>query len=246
MTDTTPTPTPRERERIGRALQKAFAADPMDRMLQDYRPMTAADVLRFDVHWLGPEGRPGRVEPLHATDRMQVKPLRILRGFLHRLKAGFNRPRRAKAGEEMARHVTRPGHGFVTEITSGDGIVDGTGRMGDFAWNQALRRVRDGTLRGVAQDRICKAWGFSWPAMVPFWRGPSGPFAWLRPDSRFVLADDDGWGCPVLLNAVWRPENETAQGEPSEEENPECSPVFKRPSLRPPRRGRANAGVGAG
>ena len=76
MTDTTPTPTPRERERIERALQKAFAADPMDRMLQVYRPTTAADVLRFDVHWLGPVNRPGRIEPLHATDRMKVKPLR--------------------------------------------------------------------------------------------------------------------------------------------------------------------------
>ena len=212
MTDTTPTPTLRERERIGRALQKAFAADPIDRMLHDYRPMTAADVLRFDVHWLGPVGRPGRIEPLHATDRMRVKPLRILRGFLHRLEAGYNTPCRVKAGEGTACHVTRPGHGFVTEITSGDGIVDGTGRMGDLAWNQALRRVRDGTLRSAAQDRICNAWGFSLRT-VPFWRGPSGPFAWVRPDSRFVLADLDGWGCPVLLDAVWRPEDETAQEE---------------------------------
>ena len=208
MTDTTPTPTPRERERIERALQKAFAADPMDRMLQDYRLMTAADVLRFDVHWLGPVNRPGRIEPLHATDRMKVKPLRILRGFLHRLETGFNTPRHVKAGEGTAHHVTRPGHGFVTEITSGGGIVGGTGRMGGFAWNQALRRVRDGTLRCAAQDRICDAWGFS-SRTVPFWRGPSGPFAWVRPDSRFVLADLDGWGCPVLLDAVWRPENET-------------------------------------
>ncbi len=213
MTDTTPTPTPRERERIEKALQKAFAADPMDRMLQDYRPMTVADVLRFDVHWLGPVGRPGRIEPLHATDRMRVKPLRILRGFLHRLEAGFNTPRRVKAGEGTASHVTRPGHGFVTEITSGGGIVDGTGRMGDFAWNQAVRRVRDGTLKSAAQDRICDAWGFS-PWTVPFWSGPSGPFAWVRPDSRFVLADLDGRGCRVLLDAVWRPENETSQEEP--------------------------------
>ena len=211
MTDTTPTP--RERERIEKALQKAFAADPIDRMLQDYRPMAVADVLRFDVHWLGPVGRPGRIEPLHATDRMRVKPLRILRGFLHRLEVGFNTPRRVKAGEGEASHVTRPGHGFVTEITSGDGIVDGTGRMGDFAWNQAVRRVRDGTLRSAAQDRICNAWGFS-SQTVPFWSGPSGPFAWVRPDSRFVLADLDGWGCPVLLDAVWRPENETAQEKP--------------------------------
>ena len=147
MTDTTPTPTARERERIDRALQKAFAADPMDRMLQDYRPMTAADILRFDVHWLGPMDRPGRIEPRYATDRMKVKPLRILRGFLHRLDAGFNTPERVRAGGEMAGHVTRPGHGFVTQITSGGGIVDGTGRMGGLAWNQALRRLRDGTLR---------------------------------------------------------------------------------------------------
>ena len=92
--------------------------------------------------------------------------------------------------------------------------MDGTGRMGGFAWNQALKkRVRDGTLRSAAQDRISAAWGFS-SRTVPFWKGPSGPFAWVRPDSRFVLADLDGWGCPVLLDAVWRPENETAQEEP--------------------------------
>ena len=169
--------------------------------------MTAADVLRFDVHWLA-VNRPGRIEPLHITDRMKVKPLRILRGFLHRLEAGFNTPGHVTAGEGTARHVTRPGHGFVTEITSGDGIVDGTGRMGGFAWNQALRRVRDETLKAPAQDRICDARGFS-SQTVPFWSGPSGPFAWVRPDNRFVLADLDGWGCPVLLDAVWRPENET-------------------------------------
>ena len=77
MTDTTPTPTPGECERIEKALRKAFAADPIDRMRQDYRPMTVAHVLRFDVHWVGSEGRPGRIEPLHATDCMEVKPLRI-------------------------------------------------------------------------------------------------------------------------------------------------------------------------
>lgn len=207
--DTTPTPTPRERERIEAALRKAFAADPMDGMLQDYRPMRVADVLRFDVHWLDLVGRPGRIEPLYATDRMKVKPLRILRGFLHRLEAGFNAPRRVRAGEGTASRVTRPGHGFVTEITSGDGIVDGTGRMGDFAWKPALRRVQNGTLKIAAQKRISNAWGFS-SRTVPFWKGSSGPFAWVRPDSRFVLADLDGWGCPVLLDAVWRPENEPA------------------------------------
>ena len=212
MTGTTPTPTPRERELIETALQKAFAADPMDGMLEGYRPMTATDVLRFDVHWLGPAGRPGRIEPLHATDRTKVTPLRILRGFLHRLEAGFTVPRRVMAGQEPASHVTRPGHGFVTEITSSDGIVDGTGRIGGFAWNQVLRRVRDGTLKSAAQDRICDAWGFS-ARTVPFWKGPSGPFAWVRTDGRFVLADLDGWGCPVLLDAVWRAENETAQEE---------------------------------
>ena len=212
MTDTTPTPTPREHEQIKRALQKAFAADPMDRMLQDYRPLTAADILRFDVHWLGPRDRPGRIEPLHATDRMNVKPLRILRGFLHRLEAGFNVPHRVEAGEDTASHVTRPGHGFVTEINSGSGIVDGTGRMGGFAWNQTLKRVRDGTLKSAAADRICDAWGFS-PRTVPFWKGPSGPFAWVRPDNRFVLADFDGWGCPVLLDAVWRSKNGTAEAD---------------------------------
>ena len=213
MTDTRPTPTPTERERIERALQKAFVADPIDEMLQNYRTMTAADVLRFDVHWLGPVGRPGRIESLYATDRMRIRPLRVLRGFLHRLEAGFNVPRRVNAGEDGANHVSRPGHGFVTEITSADGIVDGTGQMGGFAWNPALRRVRDGTLKSAVQDRICHAWGFS-SRTAPFWKGPSGPFAWVRPDGRFVLADLDGWGCPVLLDAVWRPEIETTQEEP--------------------------------
>ena len=144
---------------------------------------------------------------------MNVKRLRILRGFLPRLEAGFNIPERAKAGEEPAGHVRRPGHGFVTEVTSGGGIMDGTGRMGGFASNQALRRVRDGTLKSAAQDRICDAWGFS-SQTVPFWKGPSGPYAWLRPDNRFVLADLDGWVCPMLLDAVWQPESETAQEEP--------------------------------
>ena len=215
MRDTTPTPTPNERERIDRALEKAFAADPMDGMLEDYRRMTVADVLRFDVHWRGPVGRPGRIEALYATDRMRIKPLKILRGFLHRLEAGFGTPRRVKAGDERASRVTRPGHGFVTLITSMDGIVDGTGRMGGFAWKQPLRRVRDGNLKIAAQHRICAAWGFSL-RNKPFWTGPSGPYAWVRRDSRFVLADLDGWGCPVLMDAVWRPESETAQDEAGE------------------------------
>ena len=34
--------------------------------------MTVADVLRFDVHWLGPVGRRGRIEPLHVTNRTKV------------------------------------------------------------------------------------------------------------------------------------------------------------------------------
>ncbi len=87
MTDTAPTPTSWERERI----QRACAADPMDQMFQDYRPMTAGDVLRFDAHWLGLLDRPGRI------DRMRIKPLRILRDFLHRLEAGLNTPCRPPA-----------------------------------------------------------------------------------------------------------------------------------------------------
>ena len=112
-------------------------------------------------------------------------------------------PCRVEAGEGTARWVKRPGHGFVVDITSGGGVVDGTGRLGGFAWHQSLRRLRDGTLTCAAQDRICCEWGPT-SASLPFWRGPSGPFAWLTPDNRFVLADLDGWGCPVLLDAVWR------------------------------------------
>ena len=152
MTDTTPTP--REGERIKRALQRAFAADPMDRMLPGLPADDGGGRPAVRRPLAGPGRPPGRIEPLHATDRMKVKPLRILRGFLHRLDAGFNTFRRVNAGEGTASHVKRPGHGFVTEITSGDGILDGTGRMGGFAWNQALTCiVREG--RESVTDGAC-------------------------------------------------------------------------------------------
>ena len=216
MTDTTPATTARERQRIGKALERAFAADPIDRMLPDYRALTADDVLRFDVHWLGQGSQPGRIGPLFDTDRMNVRPLRILRGFLQRLDAGYGRPQRVNASQETASHVKRPGHGFVTVVTAGGGILDGTGTMGGFAWNDALRR-KDGTLKATVQDRICAAWGLTSNGPA-FWNGPSGPFAWTRPDGRFVLANTDGWGCPVLLDAVWH-SNEEASDHTEEGKN---------------------------
>ena len=60
MTDTTPNPGPGDRALIERRLKSAFQTDPMDRLLQDYRPMTRADVLRFDVHQTGEPGQPGK------------------------------------------------------------------------------------------------------------------------------------------------------------------------------------------
>ena len=187
--------------RRGQALEKAFRADPIDTMLEDYRPLTTSDVLRFDVHWLGRGGEAGHIEPLQPTNRMRTRPLRILRGFLHRLDAGFNTPEGVEAGQETASHVARPGHGLVTVVTSGGGIVDGTGRVGGFAWKNALRR-QDGSLRLSAKNRIYRCWGLT-SESTPFWDGPSGPFAWLTPNDRFVLADLDGWGCRVLVDAMW-------------------------------------------
>ena len=35
-----------------------------------------------------------------------------------------------------------------------------------------------------------------------------------RADRTVPTDADDRWGCPVLLDAVWRPENNTAQEEP--------------------------------
>ena len=212
MTHTTaPTPTAKEREKIEHALNRAFASDPIDRMLPGYRPLTTEDVLRFDVHWLGRIGAPGSIEPLWRTNRMNIKPLRILRGFLQRLEAGYATPHRVNAGEQTASQVKRAGHGFVTNICAYGEILNGTGRLGDFAWSNAVLRKHDKGLRAPAQDRIRATWGLTSNG-GPFWNGPSGPFAWTRPDGRFVLADNDGWGCPLLLDAVWRSKDNRSDG----------------------------------
>ena len=206
--DTRPA-TARERKLIENALERAFASDPIDRMLPDYRPLTTDDVLRFDVHWLGRVDEPGWIEPLWATNRLKIKPLRILRGFLQRLDAGYSAPQRINAGEQPAIHVKRRGHGFMTNICDHGGILDGTPRMGGFAWNSALRRKHDNALKSPVLDCIWATWGVTSNGRA-FWKGPSGPFAWTRPDGRFVLADMDGWGCPVLLDAIWRNEENTS------------------------------------
>ena len=143
MTDTTPNPGPGDRALIERRLKSTFQTDPMDRLLQDYRPMTRADVLRFDVHQTGEPGQPGKITPLYRTDwRMTPRPLRILRGFLHRLDSGFHAPVRVTGGEQPAPNVTRPGHGLVTLVTSPQGVIDASGEIGNFAWNEGLRRKR--------------------------------------------------------------------------------------------------------
>ena len=179
------------------------AADPTDPILEQYRALTADDALRFDVHWLGPSGCPGRIEPLYETDRLWTRPLRMLRGFLHRLDAGFNAPTRAEAGQGTVRHVKRPGYGLLTVITSVAGSSGRTGWLNELPWIPSVRRARDGWVRRAPLDRICAAWGLASNGS-PFWKGSSGPHAWLRPDGRFILADTDGWGSPVLLDAIWR------------------------------------------
>ena len=208
MTDATPNPGPGDRALIENGLKRAFQADPMDRMLQDYRPMTVADVLRFDVHQTGESGQRGEITPLYRTDsRMTPRPLRILRGFLHRLDGGFHAPVRVTGGEQPAPNVRRPGHGLVTLVTSPQGVIDASGEIGDFAWNEGLRRKRGTGFTRSSLDRIYHGWGWATLSNALLSR-PSGPYAWLRPDGRFVLADTDGGGCPVLLDAVWRPASE--------------------------------------
>ena len=66
-----------------------------DRLLNDYRPPSVEDILRFDSpHWyrgwskrFNP-ARKGYVEPLFRTNRMRVRPLRSS-GFLYRLERGI-------------------------------------------------------------------------------------------------------------------------------------------------------------
>ena len=216
MTDATPNPGPGDRALIEKGLKSTFQTDPMDRMLHEYRPMTVADVLRFDVHQMGEPGQTGEITPLYRTDwLMTPRPLQILRGFLHRLDSGFHAPVRVTSGDQPAPHVTRPGHGLVTLVTSPQGVIDASGEIGNFNWNGALRRKRGTGFTNKSRDRIYHGWGWATLSNALL-RGPSGPYAWLRPDGRFVLADTDGQGCPVLLDAVWRPESETGSGaEPS-------------------------------
>ena len=96
-------------------------------------------------------------------------------------------------------------------MTSPQGVIDASGEIGNFAWNEGLRRKRGTGFKNSSRDRIYHGWGWTTLSNALLSR-PSGPYAWLRPDGRFVLADTDGGGCPVLLDAVWRPASETGAG----------------------------------
>ena len=201
--NTTPTPTAPQLEKINARVERAGRNDPIDALLDDYRPLSAEDILRFDVHWYKGWSQgtnsalKGHVEPLFQTNRMGIKPLRALRGFLYRLDRGIAKP---QTNTSIWKHVERPGHGVVYNLHDSDGLVNGSGYFGDLPWKpHAFRRSGKG-MRCAVQDTICSTWG--WSTNTGFWDGPSGPYLWERPDGRFITADHDAWGDPALITTV--------------------------------------------
>lgn len=193
-----PAPPRSTEEKIERAIALAAAGDPVEAMLGGpLRPLTPEDVLGFSVHWLGPVGQAGRIAPLHETDRLRPKPLRAIRGFLHRLDAGLIHFKEVEAGGEEANRMRGPGRASMTEINS---FSAGLGRIPfeKLPWKSRHLR-RDGFLKAASADTVIRWWLDS----KPFWRGPSGPHCWKRADGTgLVLTNCDGWGCPVFEEAV--------------------------------------------
>ena len=167
----TPVPTTAQLKVIETRIRRATRNDPIDKLLDEYRRLTVDDVLRFDVHWYRGwfEGRGnhqrGRIEPLFKTNRMNINPLRVLRGFLYRLDRGIAKP---QTDDRVWQYVKRPGQGVVYNLHESDGLVDGTGCFGDLPWKLHARRMRGEGLKCAAQDQICSTWGWT--------RGNSGVF----------------------------------------------------------------------
>lgn len=192
--------------KISMAIRRSMERDSVEKMLSDYRPLTVDDVLEWDVHWLGPVGRSGRIQPLHETNRLQVRSLQVLRGFLYRVSIGRMPSVTVTAGEEDAQRVRTKGTlEYCGEITSFSNppelgvIYKMIGPEHGYRWRRDLFR-RDGTLSVGAVRRVSSLWS----PMTTFWRGSSGPHVWRQKNGRYLLADTDGWGCPVFETAVVR------------------------------------------
>ena len=202
----TPTPTTAQLRAIKARIERAVQNDPVDALLADYRALTIEDVLRVDVHWYTgwsnttKPARSGYVEPLFRTNRMRIKPLRVLRGFLYRLEQGVAEP---ETNARIWQHVSRPGHGVVYNLHSSNGRATGSGYFGGLGWKPQALRKRDKGMSCAAQDTVCRIWGWD-GGNTGFWDGPSGPYLWERADGRFVTADHDAWGDPTLIDLVWR------------------------------------------
>ncbi len=204
--NTTPTPTAAQRRKIKAEIERAVQNDPIDALLDDYRPLSVEDILRFDVHWYrgwskgSNAAQKGDVEPLFQTNRMRIRPLRVLRGFLYRLDKGIAKPETDAA---VWKDVDRPGHGVVYNLHSSNGLVNGSGYFGDLPWKAHAFRKRGKGMTCAVQHKISSTWGWS-TNNNSFWDGPSGPYLWERPDGRFIAADRDAWGDPALIDLVWR------------------------------------------
>ena len=140
--------------------------------------------------------RKGYVEPLFRTNRMRVRPLRVLRGVP--VPAGRRGIAKPETDPVVWQHVDRPGHGSSTTWTTR--TESGTGRATSAIspWKPHAFRKRGEGMTCAVQSKICSTWGWS-TNNTGFWDGPSGPYLWERSDGRFIAADHDAWGDPALI-----------------------------------------------
>ena len=203
--NTAPAPTAKEREKLQARVNHAMENDPIDGLLEGYRPLSVDDVLRFDVHWYHGWAdflpHKGEVVPLFRTNRVRKTPLRVLRGFLYRLERGMAKP---ETDPNNWLHVKRPGHAVVYNVHRWNGLVGEPDCIGNLPWKPHALRKSGGMTAG-SLDTVYKTWGGA-GNNTGFYDGPSGPYLWERPDGRFITADNDAWGDPALIDLVWRTE----------------------------------------
>ncbi len=98
----------------------------IDRLLNDYRPLSVEDILRFDVHWYrgGPRGsiRPGRATWNRCSGRTACES-GPFGGSCTGWERGIAKP---ETDPVVWQHVDRPGHGSSTTWTTR--TESGTGR----------------------------------------------------------------------------------------------------------------------
>ena len=161
--------------------------------------MTADDVVRFKCH----DGL--RVKALHSTGLMKKRPLRMLRGLLHRLDAGLIGFERAEPNSPDAQYVHAPGYGMRVGVNAFPTVngenMPGFDKLdiGRLPWRPETLRRTDGLPAARYQDWLCRDW---LGTGLCCGRGAYTD-AWLAPDGAIVLVDLDGQGDPAFVEAVW-------------------------------------------